>query len=554
MLPPPSQLLGIGRFFNWYPGQELVVSQALSWYYDSDPNRYRPPSVNKEGNFMPVMVGDDTSAPSVRFLGLSVPTGAGKSLVAILLAKLTNSRIIILTATKGLQQQIMSDFACLGVINAVGQNNFMCVTVPELRVDEAPCHEGMSCSLRDSGCAYYDQLRHAISAKIVVTNYAYYLAQTRFSSGLGAVDLLVLDESHLAFSALENHLSVTLSRLELEPLGIRLLRQEQPWANWQSWAKESLPLAESVLRDLESEAKSKRQANDFVSSYLSRQLRTVRAAVRNLSTMASASDRWVVSPYHHGWQFVPVWVYDYGNILFRDVPKVMLMSAILSEKTMDSIGVDPAPNRQFISVGSSFPPANTPIYHIPTVRVNRSTSDMNLKLWVARIDQIIERRLDRKGIIFTVSYQRRDSLIRQSRFADIMVSHSTRDVVVAVRKFKEMDAPAVLVSPSITSGFDLPAEEFNIRYIIVGKIPYPDTSDPAIVARQEEDKSWSSFMAADTLVQECGRLTRSQSDKAEVLICDDNWKWFYGRYKNFMPKWFQERVRGSLQSVPGPMI
>jgi len=69
-----------------------------------------------------------------------------------------------------------------------------------------------------------------------------------------------------------------------------------------------------------------------------------------------------------------------------------------------------------------------------------------------------------------------------------------------VEQFKKMPSPAVLVSPSVTTGYDFPAELYNINYIIVGKLPYPDSKDPVTQARQEEDKSWSSFLAMETLV------------------------------------------------------
>jgi Rad3-related DNA helicase len=228
----------------------------------------------------------------------------------------------------------------------------------------------------------------------------------------------------------------------------------------------------------------------------------------------------------------------------------MLMSAILSQKTADSIGVPVGEDRSWLEVGSYFPPQNTPIWHIPTARINYRTDDYGTTIWQSRIDQIIQRRLDRKGIIFTVSYDRARLLLSRSRFKDIMLTHSTGDVSLVVNRFKAMKPPAVLVSPTVTTGWDFP----GLNYIIVGKIPYPDTKDLVLQARHADDKEWSAYLAMDTLVQECGRGTRSSTDKCEVLVLDDNWQWWWPAYRKFAPQWFRERVRGSLTCVPEPLV
>ena len=194
------------------------------------------------------------------------------------------------------------------------------------------------------------------------------------------------------------------------------------------------------------------------------------------------------------------------------------------------------------------------MWHVPTTRVSYRSDDYSATIWQSRIDQIIQRRLDRKGIVFTVSYDRARLLMSRSRYKNIMLTHSTGDVTLVINRFKQMKAPAVLVSPSVTTGYDFPAELYNIRYIVVGKIPYPDTRDPVMEARRRDDPDWPSYMAMDTLIQETGRATRSETDKCEVLVVDDNICWFYPKFQHFAPKWFQERWKGSLSCVPDPLV
>lgn len=511
----------------------------------------------------------------------TVTHNSGKSAISMLVAKMSGARTCILTATKGLQDQLMNDFSSIASV-VKGQNNFRCTLVPPLRADEGPCHEGMSCSYsRSGGCPYREQLKRALDAQIVITNYAYYLAQTRYSSGLGEFDLLIADESHMAFGALENFLTVSLYHMDVESLGLHFptmpaipstetkqstkgKEASKPddsasdippvpdlWALWQSWAGLGVPMVQERVEELDQEIRELRESSSAVPSALSHAYRSSKSVLAKLTSLSTATGNWVIQRTQHGYLFTPRWMKDNGDALFQKVPKIMLMSAILSHKTADSIGVPSGDARSWLEVGSYFPPANTPIWHIPTARINYRTDDYGTTIWLARMDQIIQRRLDRKGIVFTVSYDRARLLLSRSRFKDIMFTHSTGDVVQVVNKFKVTPAPAVLVSPTVTTGWDFP----GLDYIIVGKVPYGDTKDPVLQARHEDDKEWSAYLAMDTLVQECGRGTRSSTDKCEVLVIDDNfWQWWWHAYKKFAPKWFQERVRGSLPSVPDPLV
>src|SRR5215510_8265357 len=61
-----------------------------------------------------------------RFQGLALPMGAGKSLVAVAVQKLTGMRTVILTSTKGLQDQYARDFKRNGLVDIRGKANYEC--------------------------------------------------------------------------------------------------------------------------------------------------------------------------------------------------------------------------------------------------------------------------------------------------------------------------------------------------------------------------------------------------------------------------------------------
>jgi len=498
--PTPANLLGIPKFDKWYPGQQSLMSQAMDWY----------------------------NSPA-RFLGESIPTGAGKSVSALLLHQLSGTRTVILTASKGLMQQYACDAAFLGGVEVKGQNNFPCLLVPGLTADAGPCHDGMACVIKDS-CPYQIQLKAAQEAPLVITNYAYWLAQNNFSKGFGDVGLIICDEVHQAFSCMESYLTVRLPRMDVEAAGAQFPESTSQWGTWHCWADMSLDIIRENLSRIEAEIKLFTSQNGHVPSHLSRSFRNAKSVLAKVERLSSVEEDWIIQKTYHGYSFTPQWVANYSNHLFGKVPKVLLMSAILSHRTADYLGVPSGDDRSWIEMDSYFPSMNTQIWHLPTARMNHGTDGFGTTIWSSRIDQIIQRRLDRKGIVFTVSYDRARMLIRSSRFKDIMWSHSTKDVVQVVDKFKLAASPAVLASPTVTTGWDFPGNG-KPQYIIVGKIPYPDTQDAVTKARHKDDKDWTSYLAMEIIVQETGRCSRSSEDVTEVFIIDDNWLWFYPKYR-----------------------
>ena len=110
-----------------------------------------------------------------------------------------------------------------------------------------------------------------------------------------------------------------------------------------------------------------------------------------------------------------------------------------------------------------------------------------------------------------------------------------------------MKPPAILVSPSVVTGYDFPYDE--CRFQIVGKLGFPDTRDPIMKARIKKDPDYSSYLAMQSLVQSSGRGGRATDDWCETFIIDDNAKWFLWKFKHFAPDWFM-RAYTRLQFVP----
>jgi Rad3-related DNA helicase len=261
------------------------------------------------------------------------------------------------------------------------------------------------------------------------------------------------------------------------------------------------------------------------------------------------SETWVMDVNDKFIEFAPIWPKDYTNdVLFLDVSKSLLTSATVCGKTCEMLGVDPDINT-VMEFPHSFPVKNRQLIHIPTVRMNIHATKLDIREWTRRIDQILRNRLDRKGIIHTVSYERRNHVIAQSRYSEHMMTHQTKDAIKMVHRFKEADPPAILVSPSMTTGWDFPYDDCEFQ--IIGKLAYPDTRNKIVKARVKEDPDYGAYVAMQQLVQACGRAVRAKDDHSENFIIDDNIRWFVKKFKAFAPKWFLESYR-STTTIPKP--
>jgi Rad3-related DNA helicase len=141
--------------------------------------------------------------------------------------------------------------------------------------------------------------------------------------------------------------------------------------------------------------------------------------------------------------------------------------------------------------------------------------------------------------------------MNQSKFRDVMISHSRRDTEKVVRDFKKAQPPLILVSPSMATGWDFPDDE--CRWQIIVKLPYPDTRGNIIKARSKQDPDFTSYLVMQQLIQACGRGVRSDHDWCETFVTDNNITWFIVKSGHLAVNWFEEAY-SARTTIPRPMI
>jgi Rad3-related DNA helicase len=479
-----------------------------------------------------------------RGVALSAPTGFGKSPVMVGYALITGKPTCFVTQSRGLQDQLMKDFSPIGMVDIRGRQNYQCGMNPEYT-----CQEGYI-----SNCPYRGLLTcpsvlaecRAAQSKLVVTNYDKWTASKGFGVGMEHFEQVVFDEGHEAPDAIARAMQITVSHkgvqedLEAEyPLDVTSM------AIWRSWAIQNKYVAIRLFN----EAKAKVQSTSKPKPSWVRDMAHYRNMVRDLSTLACANPQhWIVEETPTGFQFDPIRPGRYAeSTLLLDIPKIIVISATLRPKTMYMIGMG-KDKFDYYEFDSEFDARRCPVYWVPTMRVDSRQPDLSA-LWI-RLDQILARRRDRKGIIHTISYARRDEIVRRSRFADsFLINQRGEPPTAMVRDFKQSSAGTVLVSPSVGTGYDFPMGECEFQFLC--KIPFPDSRSKIVKARQEDDPEYGAYMAMQSMVQSFGRGMRSKGDQCENFIGDDHLAWFLPRYRHLAPRSFKQFFQ-KVHTLPQP--
>jgi len=459
------------------------------------------------------IIGAMERTPDGESLMISSPTGTGKSLCYMARALTHKEPTLILTSSRGLQDQLMRDFESLGLVDLRGRRNYTCA-VNGGTCDMGPCTRGKTCTIKDK-CEHAVAVRRAKQARIVVTNYHCIVSRAvQGSSDLGA-RWVVCDEAHSLPDVLRSCFSIRISEPDLQAVAWNYpLPKNDSAQEWKNWAR-------VALQEL-SGADDQWSAN-------------MRARLRVLGFL---DDTWFFRR-DNGVHFRPV----HAGSLFRYVLSgwsrgCLFTSATLTPDVVQELDVP----SYFCEYPSPFPVGNRPVLRVPTVRVQYNMSKADSEKWLGRIAEIVDLhcvQLGQKGIVHSVSYDRTRAIAeRLYDMVDVAAPSSGDRNTWEVRRFKQARHPMVLISPAITVGWDFPGEECEFQ--VMAKVPFPSKGDAYTKLLSRRIPNYGARKAAQGMVQAAGRGVRSESDICTMYVIDDNFGWFYTKNRRYFPKFFQD--------------
>lgn len=221
------------------------------------------------------------------------------------------------------------------------------------------------------------------------------------------------------------------------------------------------------------------------------------------------------------------------------------MSAFPGEKKTfcESLGLDHEAVAR-IRVPSTFPKENRPILIAGVGSMSRKYQSTTLPAVTRTIAKVFEKHKDQKGLIHCHSYDIGKAIyaaLKSTGHGDrILFPTKAEDRESAVKTHKESSLPTVLISPSITEGFDFKGD--TGRWQVIAKIPYPYLGDRQVEAKRDISQEWYDLQTIMTIVQSAGRICRSEDDWGITYIMDDDFKRLYEKRGGFFPSWFKDAV------------
>lgn len=512
----------------------------------------------------------DSFSSGKRFVILEAPTGAGKSVIAMTVARFYATSYY-LTIQKILQDQLNKDFGEGGrhgefLIDLKGRNAYECTyklsslvhTKNEIdrwnRTAPHDCGDGhcrrkgessyQDCIVKNA-CPYYVQVNKAKASSMCLMNFASFLHQTTFTKRFGKRSLLILDEGHNIESQLMDFVAVTLSDYHLD-LQLPESDDLQLYAKWM--------VDNDVIGRLKDKINKARIEED------TRTVDELDAAVRKLENLLeevnAGETQWVAefSKYqgstgkeHRKVVFKPIYVKKYAaKYLFDWADYILIMSATILDVGViaKSLGID----RSQIAakrMASRFPVEKRPIYYKPAVKVTGGRTNMHVwapKL-ISTVNEIMDRYEGKRGIIHTHNFSIADLLVggcndnARRRFLYQKEFRNKTEML----EYHDTQTDSVIVAPAMHEGVDL--KDDSSRFQIVCKVPFPNQfEDKQLAARMELDPDFYQWLTALKLVQCVGRSVRSEDDWADTFIIDESFGWWYERHKRFLPTWFKEAL------------
>lgn len=511
MIPPPDEL-GLDAT-RWRPGQEEAIELC--------------------------------SSPGLT--SLSMPTGSGKSYVGLGIAATqpVGERTLYLTATKGLQDMIPSSCSKLwrdmGAVDFRGKNAYTCMGKANMT-----CREGMQagCAFANTNsCTHYSAWSAAARAPLVVANYHVYLQSLKGKRFFGPFDTIILDEAHLAYHAVSSCMACVLTDKDVDMIGIDVPNHDGNCLLWKPYLVRALPVAEEVLRKLREVAKT----STTPSKTMLENMNHWEEVVNGIRAMRdSVLEDWAVDRLGGGFRFEPIRISRYAaRLLGRK--RTVLMSATLTRKTVDMLGF----RGRFQSFPYLFDGRRHPVMWIPGVRVSKNTNPAEERQWLELIDSIIGSRPGVRIVVHSGSHWRKDLITEQSQYRKEMMSNKRGDVTSSlIQRFKWRQPRVILVSPSVTTGYDLKGD--LCRAQILAKMLYPDMGSALVRYRMEADREYLAHEAVQQAVQACGRNMRDFDDWGECFLADDMIAVELDRRPHLAPDYFHKLLR-TEPTIPPPI-
>lgn len=404
--------------------------------------------------------------------------------------------------------------------------------------------------VREELCSYGRAKDAFIAAPVSVTNYPYFFTERTFVGQFQKRRVLLIDECHSIERQLLSFVELKMTPEILEDTAPSLLPLDHlpeldDFIDW--LCDRYLPVLKRFLVAIAANASQGKLTREQQVKY-DKYERLMAQVQASLGVIDEDRSNWVY------WQeenedgllvsnAKPIDASPFAKkLLFSQGSLRIHMSAYPGPKHVycRSLGLDPE-RVAWIRLGSMFPLENRPVHILNLGSMGRKHQEQTLPAVLQVCTNVLNQHAQERGIIHCATY----------KLGTLIFDHLSKTVhrsrLLFPTKAEERDEAferhcaterSVLISPSMTEGFDLKDE--LARFQIIAKISFPYLGDPQIQAKKDRDPEWYSMQAVMTLIQAVGRAVRSSADHAVTYVLDSDFQMLYERNKDFFPVWFRD--------------
>jgi len=206
----------------------------------------------------------------------------------------------------------------------------------------------------------------------------------------------------------------------------------------------------------------------------------------------------------------------------------LFMSATVSEEFMvKTLNLDPMQTK-FIKLPPTFPKENKEVVFFDPLSLGyKSLQDPKVVTQLRKnVAKVVKHHVEKgeRGIVLTPSFKLQNELVAELvgikgyKLFEHRQGEKLENILVAFKAYQ--GGPAVLISPSMFEGIDLPGD--LSRWQILVKAPFPSLADKRMKFILDKHPSLYNIITVMKAVQGAGRSVRSADDHAVTYCMDAN--------------------------------
>jgi len=510
---------------------------------------------------------------------LNASTGTGKSIIGAATAEaLTAAKgggdfmiksSISLTATNVLAKQYDNTFHGLGdagkYVMIKGASNYDCTALSSPGDDQnaeacawytmIQAGSEFESVMNDhcNKCEYLAIKKKKNLVRHLTTNYSYYFVDRMYTGKFEHRDLVIWDESHLVNDLFSEHNAIYFSAKRLsgyqddiaETVGltdvkiVKTLKSiERDVAVPGKITNSNYEAYLRALMEVYTYAKERGQeaAENALSSGRTKEYSKLSRFAKKYEGLCCKIGDLFTYNYEHVFEYKeeekavsvkPVFVGTMISAL-QCSDHNLFMSATVSEEFMvKTLNLDPTKTK-FIKLPPSFPKENKEVVFFDPLSLSyKSLQDPKVVTQLRKnVAKIVKKHVSEgeRGIILTPSFKLQSEIvdeisdIKGYKLFEQRQGEKLENTLIAFKEYK--GGPAILISPSLFEGIDLPGD--LSRFQVIVKAPYPSLGDKRMKFILDKHPSIYNIITIMKLVQGSGRSVRSVDDHAITYMLDNN--------------------------------